>query len=84
MNADYDKVVLTYGLTKEENELLIKQHREFEFEDVSNYFTDLLAQNPFAMIINPDKLSQDELELLVEVCLDSYTPLSILQEKSQR
>lgn len=71
MKNDYTNTVLTYGLTTEENDLLKKQHTEFEFNDVSDCFTDLLAFNSVAMIMNPEKLSLDELEQLVSVyCFD--------------
>ena len=53
MKADFNKIVLTYDLTKEENELLKQKHTSFEFHDASPCFTDLLALNSVAMIINP-------------------------------
>lgn len=61
------KSILTYALTQEENEKLERQHSTYDFEDASGCFTDLLALNPLAIILNPEKLSESELGQLDEV-----------------
>lgn len=64
--GDFSNAVLTYGLSKTENESL-KSHAQFTFEDVTNCFPDLLVKCYSAAVLNPEAVSEDELKQLVDV-----------------
>jgi hypothetical protein len=75
---DCSNVILTYGLTKKENELLKKGCADFEFYDISPCFSDLLALNSIAIIINPKTLqSKSKCKSLIEAYSCGYAPLFI-------
>ncbi|MCK9478806.1 MAG: exonuclease domain-containing protein [Firmicutes bacterium] len=73
---------LTYGLTSEENKQL-KRHSSFIFEDVSGCFSDLLAREYLAAILNPEKLSNDEIHQLFEVCFADNMVLNELLARTK-
>lgn len=66
------KVVLTYGISDNQTQLLLKNlpSSNIVITDVSDCFTDIIATNYIAVIINPDVLQNDHIDYLNEMTED--------------
>ena len=91
MEIDFANRILTYGLTGEEMKLL-SRHTKYTFHDTSDCIADLCALSTIAIILNPEFITLEEFDDLIQVkaddCLFIFTTFSaklkILPAPSQR
>lgn len=66
------KIILTYGISDKQTQLLLKNlpSSNIVITDVSECFTDIIATNYIAVVINPDVLLNAHIDYLNEMCED--------------
>jgi biotin operon repressor len=66
-----NKLVITFGLTEEENNLVLENLPSKECKMMAtDCYTDLIAIPCFALVVNPDEMISDEAETILDYYVD--------------
>lgn len=76
-----EKLIITYGLTSQQNMILNCEFPNNEIRDVTECFTDLIAVPAIAIVINPYKLSEYETSVFNELFKYDYDTCIIFTNK---